>query len=144
MAAQASHLLALDGMRISWARRAVQICIGSDANLISTIVAKKSIGGTHLADFTTVFRHAGDLDPVLRRPDSNRDSHERACFRPRLYRRRGQNVEKVLNVARSERGSIVDTCHGPSFVLRGRRGLCSGAREDRACRCFIGSLSTVG
>src|SRR5262249_27373399 len=106
MGAQASHLLALDGLRISWARRAVQICIGSDANLISTIVAKKSIGGMHLADFTTVFRHARDLDPVLRRPDSNRDSHERACFRPRLYRRRDQNVETVLNVARSERGSM--------------------------------------
>jgi hypothetical protein len=70
MAAQASHLLALDGLHISWVRRAVQICIGSDANLISTIVAKKSIGGMHLADSTTVFRHAGDLDPVLRRRDS--------------------------------------------------------------------------
>jgi hypothetical protein len=41
--------------------------------LISTIVAEESIGGIHLADFTTLLRHAGDLDPVLRRRDSNRD-----------------------------------------------------------------------
>src|SRR5215469_13020790 len=62
MAAQASHLLPLDGLRMFWARRAVQMCIGSDAKLISTIVAEESIGGIHLADFTTLLRHAGDLD----------------------------------------------------------------------------------
>ena len=73
MAAQASHLLALNGLRIFWARRAVQLCIGSDAKLISTIVAEESIGGIHLADFTTLLRHAGDLDPVLRRRDDNRE-----------------------------------------------------------------------
>ena len=73
MAAQASHLLALNGLRIFWARRAVQMCIRSDVKLISTIVAEESIGGIHLADFTTLLRHAGDLDPVLRRRDSNRD-----------------------------------------------------------------------
>jgi hypothetical protein len=50
MAAQASHLLTFEGLRIFWARHAVQMCIGSDANLISTIVAKERIGGTHLAD----------------------------------------------------------------------------------------------
>ena len=60
-------------LRIFWARRAVQLCIGSDAKLISTIVAEESIGGIHLADFTTLLRLAGDLDPVLRRRDSNRD-----------------------------------------------------------------------
>jgi hypothetical protein len=49
------------------------MCIGSDASLISTIVAEESIGGTHLADFTTVLRHAGNLDPVLRRRNGNRD-----------------------------------------------------------------------
>jgi hypothetical protein len=63
-------LLALDrahGLRIFWAGRAVQMCIGPDAKLISTIVAEERIGGTHLADFTAVLRHATDLDPVLRR-----------------------------------------------------------------------------
>jgi len=75
MAAHADHLLALDaqGSRIFWARRAVQMCIGSNTKLISTIVAEESIGGIHLADFTTVLRHAGDLDPVLRRRDDNRE-----------------------------------------------------------------------
>jgi len=69
-AAQACHLPALDrahGLRIFWAGRAVQMCIGPDAKLISTIVAEERIGGTHLADFTAVLRHATDLDPVLRR-----------------------------------------------------------------------------
>jgi hypothetical protein len=55
------HLLALDrarGLRIFWARRAVQMCIGPDARLISTIVVEQRIGGTHLADFIAVLRHA--------------------------------------------------------------------------------------
>jgi len=73
MAAQACHLLALDRLRIFWARRAAQMCSGSDAKLISTIAAEESIGGIHLADFTTLLRHAGHLDPVLRRRDSNCD-----------------------------------------------------------------------
>jgi hypothetical protein len=59
MAAQASHLLTFEGLRIFWARHAVQMCIGSDANLISTIVAKERIGGTHLADFKIMLRHVG-------------------------------------------------------------------------------------
>jgi hypothetical protein len=75
MAAHADHLLALDaqGLHIFWARRAVQMCIRSNTKLISTIVAEESIGGIHLADFKTVLRHAGDLDPVLRRRDDNRE-----------------------------------------------------------------------
>jgi hypothetical protein len=48
------------------------MCIGSDGKLISMIVAEESIGGIHLADFTTVLRLAGDLDSVLRRRDNNR------------------------------------------------------------------------
>jgi len=76
MAAQACHLLAFDhaeGMRIFWARRAVQMCIGLDARLISTIVAEERIGGTHLADSTAVIRCATGLDPVLRQRDHNRN-----------------------------------------------------------------------
>jgi hypothetical protein len=72
MAAQASHLLAFEGLRIFWARHAVQMCIGSDANLISTIVAKERIGGTHLADFKIMLRHVG-LRPGLVRRGNNRD-----------------------------------------------------------------------
>jgi hypothetical protein len=64
MAAQASHLLRFEGLRIFWARHAVQMCIGADANLISTIVAKGRIGGTHLADFKTKLRHV-ELRPGL-------------------------------------------------------------------------------
>jgi len=65
--------MAAQGLHIFWARRAVQIFIGSNTKLISTIVAEESIGGIHLANFTTVLRHAGDLDPVLRRRDDNRE-----------------------------------------------------------------------
>jgi len=71
MAAQASHLLTFEELRIFWARHAVQMCIGSDANLISTIVAKERIG-THLADFKIMLRHVG-LRPGLVRRGNNRD-----------------------------------------------------------------------
>jgi hypothetical protein len=46
--------------------------IGSDANLISTIVAKERIGGTHLADFKIMLRHVG-LRPGLALRGNNRD-----------------------------------------------------------------------
>jgi hypothetical protein len=72
MAAQASHLLTFQELRIFWARHAVQMCIGSDANLISTIVAKERIGGTHLADFKIMLRHAG-LRPGLAPSGNIRD-----------------------------------------------------------------------
>jgi hypothetical protein len=72
MAAQASHLLTFNGLRIFWARHAVEMCIGSDANLISTIVAKERIGGTHLADFRTMLCHVG-LRPGLAPRGNNRD-----------------------------------------------------------------------
>jgi hypothetical protein len=72
MAAQASPLLTFEGLRIFWARHAVQMCIGSDANLISTIVAKERIGGTHLADFKTTLCHVGPR-PGLAPRGKNRD-----------------------------------------------------------------------
>jgi hypothetical protein len=72
MAAQASHLLTFEGLRIFWARHAVQMCIGSDANLISTIVAKERIDGTHLADFKIMLRHVG-LRPGLAQSGNIRD-----------------------------------------------------------------------
>jgi hypothetical protein len=72
MAAQASHLLTFEELRIFWARHAVQMCIGSDASLISTIVAKGRIGGTHLADFKIMLRHVG-LRPGLALRGNNRD-----------------------------------------------------------------------
>src|ERR1700745_2841737 len=84
-----------------------------------------------------------DFDPVLRR-GAIIATDVKGRFGPRLYRRRDQNVEKVLNVARSERGSIVDTCHSRSVVIRRRHRICSGSREDRAYRCFVGSLGAVG
>ena len=72
MAAQIFHLLAFEGLRIFWARHAVQMCIGPDANVTSTIVAKERIGGTRLADFKIMLRHVG-LRPGLVRRGNNRD-----------------------------------------------------------------------
>jgi hypothetical protein len=72
MAAQASHLLTFERLRIFWARHAVQMCIGSDAYLISTIVAKERIGGTHFADFKIMLRHVGPR-PGLAPRGNNRD-----------------------------------------------------------------------
>ena len=72
MAAEIFHLLAFEGLRIFWARHAVQMCIESDANLISTIVAKERTGGTHFADFKIMLRHVG-LRPGLVRRGNNRD-----------------------------------------------------------------------
>jgi hypothetical protein len=48
------------------------MCIESDVNLISTIVAKEKIGGTHLADFKIMLHRVGPR-PGLAPRGNNRD-----------------------------------------------------------------------
>jgi hypothetical protein len=73
------------GLRIFWARRAVQMCIGSAAKLISRIVAEERIGGMHLADFTTVPPSDGTSTVSCAGGTAIATGRERACFGSRLY-----------------------------------------------------------